>query len=222
MAQEHSILEIRVDRTELINPRALESSRAAEKSPPKAGRRNWPLLSRTEIRGVAELVRPPSVSVEAEEAKLRSDLSVMVQMEALRRDPAWRLEKLGQQTREVTWRSFDTAMELLREGIETGLTAVLVGSQKFYDVVSKAVAEAWRASKQMTRANAAAFEPEIKIGKLSTLARGAELRSKADPSGMVVAKLTMGTQVFVLENFNAPEGYVLVQTTEGEIGFLAR
>lgn len=223
MAQEHSILEIRVDRTELINPAGLKSSRAADKTPPgKAGGKSWPLLSRTEIRGVAELVRAPKVSVETEQAKLRSDLSVMVQMEALRRDPAWRLEKLGQQTRDVTWRSFDTAVELLREGIETGLTAILIGSQRVSAAVSKAVGEAWRASKQMSRSHAAAFEPEIRIGKLSTLARPADLRAKADPNGLVVAKLSMGTQVFVLENFNAPEGYVLVQTTEGEIGFLAR
>ena len=223
MAQEHSILTVRPDRTELINPAALKPSKRREQSPPAGGRRSWPLLTRTEIRGVAELSRPPSVSIEAEKAHLRSDLSVMVQMDALKRDPVWRLEKLGQQTRDVTWRSFDSAMELLRQGLERGLTAALVGGRRISDTITKAVSEAWRASKAMGRpGHAETFQPEIRIGKLSTLARNAELRAKAHPEGLVVARLQMGTEVFVLENYNAPEGFVLVQTVDGEIGFLAR
>jgi hypothetical protein len=222
MAQEHSILVARRDRTELISPRALRPSKVEPHTAARPGRRNWPLLSRTEIRGVAELSRPPSASIEADKAKLRSDRSVMAQMDALKRDPAWRLEKLGQQTRDVTWRSFDAAMELLREGLQRGLTAALLGGRRIQETIGKAMTEAWNASRSMSRPGRDTFAPEIRIGKPSTLARNAELRAKAHPEGHVVARLQMGTQVFVLENYAAPDGFVLVQTADGEIGFLAR
>lgn len=221
MAQEHAVLEVRVDRTELISAGSFKPLADEPRQSPAPSKRPGPLLSRTAIRGVAELARPPSVSAVPNTALLRSDRSVMVQMEALKRDPAWRLEKLSEKTRDVTWRSFDTAMELLRTGLESGLTTVLVGSQRLYEAVSKAVREAWLASRAGA-AKARSHEPDIEAAKLNTLARPAELRAKAHPEGMIVAHLEKGAQVIVFEGYAAPQGYVLVQTTRGEIGFLAR
>lgn len=221
MTREHAVPEVRADRTELLPAGTLrplaEQLRHARASGGKAG----PLLSRTEIRGVAEISRAPSLGLVPNTALLRSDRSVMVQMEALKRDPVWRLEKLSERTREVTWRSFDTAVEMLRTGLESALTALLVGSRTLYQAIDTAVREAWLASRA-TPAKARSHEPDIETAKLNTLARPADLRAKAHPEGMIVAHLEKGAQVIVFEGYAAPQGYVLVQTSSGEVGFLAR
>ncbi len=221
MTQEHSVLEVRVDRTELIPAGPAKPLSAGLGFARAPGRESGPILSRTEIRGVAELSRSASASIVPNTALLRSDRSVMFQMEALKRDPAWRLEKLGAKTRDVTWRSFDTAVELLRTGLESGLTTVLVGGQRLADALSRAVREAWQASRA-AMPKTMSSEPDIEAAKLNTLARPADLRAKAHPEGMIIAHLEKGTQVIVFDTFSAPKGYVLVQTTEGEVGFLAR
>jgi hypothetical protein len=192
-----------------------------------------PLLSYTSIRGVAAFDDPaesPGFGASSAPADalatspmLRSDKSVMLEVEAFRRDPMWRVEKIGRETADVTTRGLSRLGEALEDGFLFVMTKSISGTRFLAQQIVFLSKEAWRASKAIADGQKVGRrEGPFEHCEMRSLPQGGSLRVNTDESAPVALELAPSSQVHVYPSYPAPKGWVLARKPDGEIGFLLK